>query len=100
MKEKSALTNLPEIIVRLTHNASKFNSRVITTTKSLKRNGSSDPDLLHQLSPTYLIYPDKQFHDYVVLKQNKFEEYTAMKPEYLMKYVSYKYKILLDKGEW
>ena len=56
---------------------SQFNSRVITTDQNLKRNGSSDIYLLHQLFPFYLVCPDKQFHDYVVLKQT-----------------------LLDKEEW
>ena len=71
MKEKNVLANLLELMVRLTHNMSKFNSRVITATHNLKRNGSSALDLLHQLFPAYLIYTDKQSHDYMVFKQNK-----------------------------
>ena len=36
MKEKSVLENLPELMVWLTHNMSKFNSQVLTTIQSLK----------------------------------------------------------------
>ena len=79
---------------------SKFNWRVISTSLNLKRNGSSAPDLLRQLFPTYLVCPDKQFHNYIVAKQNKFEEGIEMKPDYLMKCARFKYKMLLDKGEW
>ena len=59
MKEKAVLANLPELIQRLAHNASKFNSQVIATTLNLRRNGSSAPDLLHPLFPAYLVCPDK-----------------------------------------
>ena len=68
MKENAVLENLPELMVRLNHNVSNFNSRVISNTQTLKRNGSSALGLLHQLLLAYLIYLDTQFHDYVVLK--------------------------------
>ena len=100
MKEKLVLVNLPELMHRLTHNVSKFNSRVISTSLSLKRNCSSDPDLLHQLFPAYLVCLAKMFHGYIVAKQSKFEEGIEMKPDYLMKCARFKYKMLLDKGEW
>ena len=74
MKDKAILANLPELMIRLGHNVSKFNSQVLTVTRSLKRNGSSAPDLLHQLFPVYLAYPDVVFHAYITLKQNSFEE--------------------------
>ena len=47
MKEKAILAILPELMVRLAHNVSKLNSQDLTVTRSLKRNGSSAPDLLH-----------------------------------------------------
>ena len=100
MKEKVVLVNLPELMVQLTHNVSKLNLRVISTSLNLKRNGSSAPDLLHQLFPVYLVCPDKKFHDYIRAKQDKFEEGRDMKPDYLMKCARFKYKILLDKGDW
>ena len=99
-KKKAALTNLPKLMVMLTLNVIKFNSRVISTAHNLKHNSSSPPNLLHQLFPAYLIYPNKQFHNYIVLKQNKFKEGRVMKPEHLIKYTRYKYKTLLHKGEW
>ena len=90
MKEKYVLENLLELMVRLIHNVSKFNSRFISTSLNLKRNGSSAPDLLHQLFPAYLVCPDKQFHDYNRAKQDKFEEGLEMRPDYLMKYTRFK----------
>ena len=100
MKEKAALSNLPELMQRLTHNVNKFNLRVISTSLNLKRNGSSAQDLLHELFPAYLVCPDKQFHDYIRTKQNKFEEGLEKGPDYFMKCARFKYKTLLDKGEW
>ena len=85
-------------MVKLTHNLSKFNSRVINIKHNIKHNGFSAPDLLLQLFPAYLVCLDKQFHDYIVEKRNKFEEGTVMRPDYLIKCASYKYKTLLDKG--
>ena len=63
LKEKAILANLPMLMARLTHTVSKFNSSVLATTNNLKRNGSSAPDLLHQLFPVYLSCPDNKFHD-------------------------------------
>ena len=70
------------------------------TSLNLRRNGSSAPDLLHQIFPAYLVCPDKQFYDYIVAKYNKFKEGLEMKPAYLMKCTRFKYKALLGKGEW
>ena len=86
-------------MLRLAHNVSKFNARVVLISLKLRRNGSSALDLLHQLFSAYLVCPDKRFHDYIVAKQNKFEEGLEMKPDYLMKCARFKYKTLLDKGE-
>ena len=54
VKENFILANLSEIIVWLIHNMSNFNAQVLLATKSLKRNGSSAPDMLHQMFPAYL----------------------------------------------
>ena len=54
MKENDILVSLPELMMRLGHNVSKFNSQVLTVTRSLKRNGSPAPYLLHQLFSDYL----------------------------------------------
>jgi len=68
MIEKAILANLYELIARLIHNLSKFNSVVISTINNLKRNRSSVPNLLHQLLPTYLLWLYNKFHDYITLK--------------------------------
>ena len=99
MEEKGVLANLPEIMLRLIHNVSKFNARVMMTMLNLRRNGSSAPDLLYQLFPAYLVCPDKQFHNYIRAKQDLFEEVRALKPNYLMRCARFKYKTLLDKRE-
>ena len=74
MKEKATLANLPELTHRLTYSVIKFNSKVVSTTQNLNRNGFSAPDLLRQLFLAYLVWPDKNFHNYIVAKQNKSEE--------------------------
>jgi len=63
MKEKNALVNLPELMVRLTHNVSKLNLQVLTTNRSLKQNGSSAPDLLRQLFRAYITLMDTKFNN-------------------------------------
>ena len=100
LKEKAILANLPALMARITHNMSKFNSLILSATNSLKRNESSAPDLLHQLFQAYLPCPNNKFHDYFTLKQNKFDEGAVMNTYYLIKCAKYKYKTLLDKGEW
>ena len=96
---KVLLVKLPKLMVCLTHNVRKFNSKAITTTHNLRRNGSSVPDLLHQLFPPYLVCPYKEFYDYAVDKQNNFEEGMIMKTDYLMKCARYNYNTILDNGE-
>ena len=59
MKEKAVLPNLPELMLRLTHNVSKLNSRIVTTKYNLNCNGLSALDLLCQFFPDYLIFPDR-----------------------------------------
>ena len=89
MKEKAILANLSKLMVRLIHNVSQFNSQVLTTTQSLKRNHfSSTP-----CSGT-------KFHDYITLKQSKSEEDMVVKPGYITICARYSYKALLDKNEW
>ena len=90
MKEKAVLANLPELMLRLVHNVSKFNERVIKTSLNLRMNGSSAPDLLSQLLPAYLVCSDKQFHNYIREKQDLFEEGRTMKPNYLMRCARFK----------
>ena len=100
MEEYDILENLPELIVKLTHNLSKFNAKTISTTRNLKRKSSSSLNLLHHIFSAFLVCLDKQFHDYVTDKQNKFEEGKVARHDYLMRCVRYKYKTLLDEGEW
>ena len=65
MKEKDVLANLPEPMLRFMHNARNFISKFLATTHSLKRNGPSAPDLLHQLFLAYLTCPYKYYYNYV-----------------------------------
>ena len=44
----TVIKNLPELMSCLTHNVIKLNLKVLTTTQSLKRKGSSTPNILHQ----------------------------------------------------
>ena len=90
LKEKAILTKLPALMVRLTHNVSKFNSSLLATMNNLKRNAFLAPNLLYQLFPAYMSCPNSKFHDYITLKQSKFEEGAIMNIDYLMKYTKYK----------
>ena len=74
LKEKDILASLPDLMVELGHNVSKFNSQVLTVTRLLRRNRSSAPELLCQLFPAYLACLDVVLHAYITLKQNRFEE--------------------------
>ena len=79
---------------------SKLNAQVLQVTRSLKRNGSSAPDLLHQNFPAYLVCSDVRFNAYIALKQNSFEEGMTYKPNYLIRCARYKYHTLKERGEW
>ena len=68
MKEKAILANLPELMVQLGEKVSKINAHVLIVTRSLKQNGSSALNLLHQLFPANLAYPDMVFYAYIHLK--------------------------------
>ena len=59
VKENAVLTNLPVLILRLTHNMNKFNTQVLTTTQSLKQKRSSALDLLYQPFLAYLTCLDR-----------------------------------------
>ena len=62
------LKSLPELMLCLIYNVIKFNSQVLTTTQSLKINGPSAPDFIHQLFPAYITCPGRKFHNYVTKK--------------------------------
>ena len=100
MKAKSNLANLSETMVKLGHNVSKFNDHVLAIMATLTRNGSSAPDLIHQLFPAYLVCPDKEFTGYIKDKKNAFEEGQALTEKELMKFAHYKYKTLVDSAQW
>ena len=98
MKDKSILDNLPKLVVWFAHNVSKFNAQVLSVTRSLKRNGSSAPDLLHQLFLASLTCLDAKSNAYIILKQNSFEESLIFKLEYLMRCARYRYCTLVERG--
>ena len=100
MKAKSDLANLSETMVKLGHNVSKFNDHVLAIMATLTRNGSSAPDLIHQLFPAYLVCPDKEFTGYIKDKKNAFEEGQALSEKELMKFAHYKFKTLVDSNQW
>ena len=81
-------------MVQLAHNVSKLNAQILQVTRSLKCNGSSAPDLLHQLFTAYLAWPYVKLNAYITLKQNSFEKRMTYKPDYLM----YAAKIFIDMG--
>ena len=100
MADKEELSNLPVLMAKLKHNVLKFNTQVEMLVLSLKRNGAEAPDLLHQLFPAYLSCPDKKITEYMGTKQNKFEEGKKTTATELMSLAKFKYKTLVDKGQW
>ena len=100
MADKEELSNLPVLMTKLKHNVLTFNTQVEMLVLSLKRNGAEAPDLLHQLFPAYLSCPDKKFTEYMGTKQNKFEEGKKTTAVELMSQAKFKYKTLVDKGQW
>ena len=100
IKHKDELANLPALMGKLSHNVEKFNSSVLAIVLALKRKGATAPDLLHQLVPAYLHCPDKNFAIYVGSKRDKFEEGGHMTALNLMRDCLYKYKTLVDRGQW
>ena len=99
MREKAELANLTTVISKFSHNIIKFNSHVFATIQSLKRNGSTTHDVIHQLFPVYLICLDKACCDYIKQKRNQFKEGDPMYYVALMCCVRHKYQTLMDKGK-
>ena len=100
MVDKKELSNLPVLMTKVEHNVLTFNTQVEMLVLSLKRNGAEAPDLLYQLFPAYLSCPDKKFTEYMGTKQNNFEEGKKTTATELMSLAKFRYKILVDRGQW
>ena len=87
-------------MVRFGHHVSKFNSQVLTVTRSLKHNIYSAPDFFHQLFPACMAFPDVVFNTYITLQQNNFEDGIVYKADYLIRCEMYKCRTLKERGEW
>ena len=78
----------------------QLNSFVVLTRDQLVARGEITTDLLPNLFKGYLSCKDKNFREYMELKQQNYDEGTVYTPEELMVLAANKYKTLVKAGKW
>eukprot|EP00957_Ditylum_brightwellii_P031314 2373972-Ditylum_brightwellii.AAC.1 len=94
------LMHLPEYMLTINSNISKFNKYVRVNRQSLLAHGEQVDNLIHNLFSGYAVAQDCKFREYIAKKKESFEEGTVMTPDELMTYAFNYYNTRCDRKEW
>jgi hypothetical protein len=99
---REKLSSLDSYISTISYDITKFNSYIKDLVDSLTTRGQVTQDLFAFILKAYKKVPDKDFNDYIRMKQNEYEEGLEedLDPDILMTQAGNKYKSLLQAGTW
>eukprot|EP00957_Ditylum_brightwellii_P023827 1798044-Ditylum_brightwellii.AAC.1 len=94
------LMHLPDNMLTINSNVSKFNKYVHVNCQSLLTCGEQVNDSIHNLFSGYTVAQDCKFREYIAKKKESVEEGTVMMPDELMTYTLNYYKTRCECKEW
>jgi hypothetical protein len=97
---RESLSSLDTYMVKIDSDIEKFNDYVRDLVDSLSARGQTTEDLLANLFKGYAAASDRQFVDYMALKESNYDEGTNYTPEQLMQLARDRYAVLKQKGVW
>jgi hypothetical protein len=97
---RESLSSLDTYMTKIDSDIEKFNDYVRDLVDSLSARGQTTEDLLANLFKGYAAASDRQFVDYMALKESNYDEGTNYTPEQLMQLARDRYAVLKQKGIW
>jgi hypothetical protein len=97
---RESLSSLDSCMVKIDSDIEKFNDYIRDLVDLLTARGQTTEDLLANLFKGYAAASDRQFVEYMALKESNYDEGTNYTPEQLMQLARDQYAVLKQKGTW